>query len=97
MRGIESKIFQRANRPEAVGERSELTAYCDLSQIELGGLLTSLKVVIKKQTDKLGDEYLDEEDVVADIDLSGNDIIMSVDDVMYIIPLAVINGLKSMM
>lgn len=56
-----------------------------------------MKVVIKKQKDKLGDEFLDEEDVTADIDLSGNDIIMSVDDVMYIIPLAVVNGLKSVM
>lgn len=52
-----------------------------------------LKVIIQKQTDKLGDEFLDEEEVTADIELSGSDIIMEVDNVMYVIPLAAINGL----
>ena len=56
-----------------------------------------MKVIIQKQMDELGDEFLDEEEVVADIGLSGDDITMKVDNVMYIIPLAVINGLKSMM
>lgn len=55
-----------------------------------------LKVVIKKQMDKLGDEFLDEEEVTADIGLSSDEITMKVDDVMYVIPLAVINGLVSM-
>lgn len=56
-----------------------------------------MKVVIQKQTNELGDEFLDDEEVIADIRLSGNDIIMKVDNVRYVIPLAVINGLKSIM
>lgn len=56
-----------------------------------------MKVIIEKQTNKLGDEFLDEEEVIADIELSGNDIMVEVDNAMYVIPLAVINGLKSVM
>lgn len=54
-----------------------------------------MKVIIEKQTDKLGDEFLNGEEVTADIELNGKNIIMEVDNVVYVIPLAVIKGLDS--
>jgi hypothetical protein len=56
-----------------------------------------LKVIIQEQTDELGDEFLDEEEVTADIGLNRDDITMKVDNVLCIIPLAIINGMKSVM
>ena len=53
-----------------------------------------LKVIIEKQKDKLGDEYMEQEEVTADITLSDNNIVMEVDDALYVIPLAIIKGLE---
>jgi len=53
-----------------------------------------LKVIIEKQKDKLGDEYMGQEEVTANITLSDNNIIMEVDDALYVIPLAIIKGLE---
>lgn len=63
-----------------------------------------MKVVIEKQTDKLGDEYMDQEEVPADISLVDNSfgqrrdrsLIIEVDNVLYIIPFAIIKGLEIM-
>lgn len=54
-----------------------------------------MKVIIEKQTNKLGDEFLNEEEVTANIELSSRSITMEVDNVLYIIPMAVIKGLES--
>lgn len=53
-----------------------------------------MKVIIEKQKDKLGDEYMGQEEVTANITLSDNNIIMEVDDALYVIPLAIIKGLE---
>lgn len=54
-----------------------------------------MKVIIEKRTNKLGDEFLNQEEVTADIELGVKSIIMEVDNVLYIIPMAVIKGLES--
>lgn len=53
-----------------------------------------MKIAIKKQTDKLGDEYLDEEEVYADIWKSGDDLAIEVDEKLYIIPFKLITCLE---
>ena len=63
-----------------------------------------MKVIIEKQTDKLGDEYLEQEEVAADITLIDNtfgqrrdrNLIIEVDKALYIIPFAIIKGLEIM-
>lgn len=57
-----------------------------------GGI--NLEVFVEKQMDKLGDEYLEQDKVVADITLNGKDVIIEVDHNLYIIPLAIIKALE---
>lgn len=59
---------------------------------------------IEKQTDKLGDEYLEQGEVSADIRLVENtfgqrrdrNLIIEVDNALYVIPYALIKGLEIM-
>lgn len=55
-----------------------------------------MKVIIEKLKDKLGGEYLEQEDVIADIRLTDDNIIMEVDNSLYVVPLAIIKGLEIM-
>jgi hypothetical protein len=52
-----------------------------------------MKIIIEKQTDKLGDEYLEQEDVVADILRNNDELIIEVDDRLYVIPFKIIKCL----
>jgi phosphoribosyl-ATP pyrophosphohydrolase len=54
----------------------------------------NMELIIKKQTDKLGEEYLNQEDVIADIRRNGEKLIVEVDDTMYIIPFDIIAHLR---
>ncbi len=55
-----------------------------------------MKIIIDKETDKLGDEYLHQEEVTANIGMNDENLLLEVDDVQYIIPLAIIKGLEVM-
>lgn len=57
---------------------------------------TKMKVVIEKETDLLGDEYLHQEEVTANIGMNDKNLLLEVDDAQYIIPLAIIKGLEAM-
>ena len=51
-----------------------------------------MKVIIQKQFDKSGDEYLNEEEVTADIKSMDDTLFVDVDDVLYEIPIEVLKG-----
>lgn len=55
-----------------------------------------MKIIIDKETDKLGGEYLHQEEVTANIWMNDENILLEVDDAQYIIPLAIIKGLEVM-
>ena len=52
-----------------------------------------MKIVIEKKTNKLGDEYLDEEEIIADIWRDDDRLIIEVDNTRYIIPFKIITCL----
>jgi len=52
-----------------------------------------MKIVIEKQTDKLGDEYLEQEEVIADIRRNDDELIVEVDNVLYVIPFKLVKCL----
>ena len=54
-----------------------------------------MKVIIKKQFDKCGDEYLDETDFEIGVEKVDDDIIIEFEDTLLIIPVSVFFGILS--
>jgi len=50
-------------------------------------------IIIEKQFDKIGDEYMQEEKVQADIRKCGNNIVIETEDKLFTIPVEVFNGI----
>jgi hypothetical protein len=53
-----------------------------------------MKYIVEKQFDKLGDNYNQNKDIEMEIRESDPNIIIEVDDVMYLIPKVVFSGIK---
>lgn len=52
-----------------------------------------MKIIIEKQYDNLGGEFLKQDEVVAEIYMNSDELILKVDDVMYAIPKLMIKAL----
>lgn len=52
-----------------------------------------MKIVIEKQYDELGGEFLQQDEVVAEIYANADELIIKVDDVLYAIPKIVVKAL----